>query len=80
MAFLRDCVVVVLITGYFNVPTEVQSVCDSYIVLTGMYVSAGTFEKGMIRKDILTEDLVRKITDMVRDEETTRMRTLLSHE
>ena len=27
MTFLRDCAVVVLITGHFNVPKDVQSVC-----------------------------------------------------
>jgi hypothetical protein len=30
MAFLRDCAVLVLITGYFDVPKDVKSICECY--------------------------------------------------
>ena len=30
MAFLRDCAVVVLITGCFDVPKDVKSICECY--------------------------------------------------
>jgi hypothetical protein len=33
MAFLRDCAVVVLITGFFDVPKDVQSILDKYTEL-----------------------------------------------
>ncbi len=33
MAFLRDCAVVVLITGQFSVPTEVQAIHECYLQL-----------------------------------------------
>jgi hypothetical protein len=33
MAFLRDCAVVVLITGQFSVPTEVQAIHECYVQL-----------------------------------------------
>ena len=32
MAFLRDCAVVVLITGCFDVPKDVRSIYDAYMV------------------------------------------------
>ncbi len=35
MAFLRDCVVVVLMTGYFVVPQDVKSIHDCYTLHTG---------------------------------------------
>ena len=31
MSFLRDCAVVVLITGCFDVPNDVKSICDTYM-------------------------------------------------
>jgi len=34
MAFLRDCAVVVLITGFFDVPKDVQSILDKYTEVT----------------------------------------------
>ena len=33
MAFLRDCAVVVLLVGYFSVPTDVKSIHDCYMQL-----------------------------------------------
>jgi hypothetical protein len=33
MAFLRDCAVVVLLTGYFNAPPDVKSIHDCYMQL-----------------------------------------------
>jgi len=33
MAFLRDCAVVVLLTGYFDTPPEVKSIHDCYMQL-----------------------------------------------
>jgi hypothetical protein len=35
MAFLRDCAVVVLITGCFDVPKDVKSIHDCYVAYKG---------------------------------------------
>jgi hypothetical protein len=36
MAFLRDCAVVVLITGFFDVPKDVKSIYDCYVQFDGL--------------------------------------------
>ena len=30
MEFLRDCALLVLITGYFDVPKDIKTICDCY--------------------------------------------------
>ncbi len=57
MEFLKDCAVVVLITGDFQLPIAIRAICEMYKNLEPVYVRLQTFEETMIPHPILTDDL-----------------------